>query len=63
MKRKEPPNFRCSCGRIAEWIGAISGKPECWEIIDIERYCADDTVIWPLKYPGEEPRHRKESNG
>jgi hypothetical protein len=49
----------CSCGRIAEWIGATSGEPECWELIDQRRHENDDIVIWDIKYPGEKARHER----
>ena len=50
----------CSCGRTAQWIGAISGEPECWELIDLRRHENDDTVLWHRYYPGQEARHERE---
>jgi len=54
MSRKR---LDCSCGRTAEWVGAISGQPECWELIDQRRHENDKTEIWQYKYPGQEARH------
>ncbi len=51
---------RCSCGRYAEWVGELSGEPECWELIYLRRTAGDGTVCWTLKYPGEKARHRKD---
>ena len=47
----------CSCGRTAQWIGAISGEPECWELIDLRRHWADKKILWKDYYPGQEARH------
>jgi hypothetical protein len=49
--------MRCSCGRVAEWKGDLSGEPECFELIDLRRHENDDRIIWKSKYPGEKARH------
>ena len=52
----------CSCGRTAQWIGDLSGEPECWELIDLRRHENDDRVLWPRYYPGQEARHERRVN-
>ena len=33
MKRREPPNFRCKCGRIAFCLEANTDEPVCKELL------------------------------
>jgi len=53
---------RCKCGRIAVWIGAISGEPECGELADLRRHPTDKKMAWYDTYKVDR-RHEREQDG